>query len=683
MGLFDSPLGNFEPDTPISTDTDKPVSRKDEITAMIVQLERKREDLLTQHAEALQVEVEEKFKKDAAKKVYEEAKQQLADAERKLLDAQRGVNDTRKEGLRTREDIEKLRRELSRILDAEEINAKFLAQIDDFKSKCLEAVWRGENREDGYGAFPYQIEGAILLAVAGSALLGDERGLGKSLTSLIYCDLVEAEKVIIIVPSDTQDNFIRELKMWAPHRNILKLGSMGKMKRDMMLSVLSDEDQWTIVLNYEAWRRDSQLIPDLNALNADTLLLDEAHRIKEMKTATCKGVMDLRFGGNVCPNCSNPDVAIDRDTRSGNIENGAICVSCDYSGPVLEFCSIKRVVTMTGTPILNRPQELFPLLKLIDIENFNNLDHFLRDFCRLSIGGQWTWQVGAEDKLIKMIGPRWVKRGRKVLAEMGIAIPDPTPIKHIISRDEMKDRYPSQFRAYEEVRKYAQFVFEAEDGNMNALSIPAYITVLLRLRQVITWPAQINLKYRNPVDPTIFIEKTLDVHESIKLDKAEELMREIIAEGQRVVVFSQFKGTLRELQRRLGDRVAVYDGDTSKSLRDEIQLDFDVKTMPENPRWDAVVGNYKAMGVGLNFTGATHVIKLDHEWNPGMEDQAEGRIDRIGQENKTYIHDIEVEPSVDSWLSGLISGKKQMLAGFEEKTNLYQQMRDALTRGEI
>lgn len=682
MGFLDSPLEEFEPDTPISTDTVQPVSRKDEILKMIVQLEKKREDLLEEHADALNTEVEQKHKKDAAKKIYEEAKQQLADEERKLLDAQRTVSDTRRTGLRVREDLEKLRRELSRLIDAEQINAKFLAQVDEFKSKCLEAVWRGENREDGYGAFSYQIDGAINLAVAGSALLGDKRGLGKSLTSLIYCDLVEAEKVIIIVPSDTQDNFIRELKMWAPHRNILKLGGQGKMKRDMMLSVLAEEDQWTIVLNYEAWRRDPQLIPDLNALNADTLLLDEAHRIKEMKTATCKGVMDLRFGGNICPNCDNPDVAVDRDERSGNIENGAICVSCDYSGPVLEFCSIKRVLPMTGTPILNRPQELFPILKLIDIENFNDLGNFLRDFCRLGIGGQWTWQVGAEDKLIKMIGPRWLSRDRKVLADQGIKIPDPTLIEHIITRDEMKERYPRQFRAYEEVRQYAQLVFETEKG-VGALSIPKYITVLLRLRQVITWPAEIVLRYKDPDNQTVLVERTLDIHESIKLDKAEELAREIIAEGDRVIVFSQFKPPLHELQRRLGDRTVVYDGDTSKALRDEIQLDFDVKTMPENPRWDAVLGNYKAMGVGLNFTGATHMIILDREWNPGMEDQAMGRNDRIGQTKDTFVHMIEVEQTVDAWLSGIIHGKKKMLAGFEEKTNFYQLMREALMRGDI
>lgn len=679
MGLFDSPLGSFEPDTPINTDTSQPVSRKDEITSMIAQLEEKRQQLLTEHADALEKETEQKAAKDAAKKAYEEAKQKLSDEETKLMDASRSVSDTRRTGLRVREDLEKLRRELSRLLDAEQINAKFLAQLDEFKAKCLDAVWRGENREDGYGAFPYQIEGAILLAVAGSALLGDRRGLGKSLTSLIYCDLVEAEKVIVIVPSDTQDNFLRELKMWAPHRNILKIGGQHKLKRDMMLSMLADEDQWTIVLNYEAWRRDDQLIPDLIALNADTLLLDEAHRIKEMKTHTCKGVMNLRFAGNICPKCDNPDVAVDRNEKNGNIENGAICVSCDYSGPVLEFCSIKRVLTMTGTPILNRPQELFPILKLIDIENFNNLDYFLRDFCRLSIGGHWTWNYGAEEKLIKMIGPRWLSRDRK---SAGVVVPPASTVKHLITRDEMKERYPRQYRAYEEVRRYAQIVFETEKG-MAASSIPAYITVLLRLRQVITWPAQIHLKYKDPDNQNIVVDQQLDVHESIKLDKAEELVREIIAEGDRVIVFSQFKGPLRELQRRCGDRTVVYDGDTPKPLRDEIQLDFDVKTMSENTRWDAVFGNYKAMGVGLNFTGATHVIMLDREWNPGMEEQAGGRIDRIGQSKDTYIHLIEVDPSVDSWLSALIYGKSQMLAGFEEKANIYQQMRDALTRGEI
>jgi len=175
----------------------------------------------------------------------------------------------------------------------------------------------------------------------------------------------------------------------------------------------------------------------------------------------------------------------------------------------------------------------------------------------------------------------------------------------------------------------------------------------------------------------------LDVHESIKLDKAHELMEEIIEEGERVVLFSQFKAPLEVLQKKLGPRVAIYNGDTTDYVKQEIQLDFDPKTVPEKPKYDAVLCNYKAAGEGLNFNSASQMIILDEEWSPARMQQAYGRIDRLGQTRETTIHTIRVEKTVDDWMAKLIEEKLDMTGKYEAQQQLWQAAYEAIRTGEM
>jgi SNF2 family DNA or RNA helicase len=150
-----------------------------------------------------------------------------------------------------------------------------------------------------------------------------------------------------------------------------------------------------------------------------------------------------------------------------------------------------------------------------------------------------------------------------------------------------------------------------------------------------------------------------------------------------VVVFSQFKQPLIELERRIkaaGISVVRYDGSTSRELADQIQVDFDRKYQtPDKPyKWDVVLANYKKGGVGLNLNAATQMIILDEEWNPGKVDQAYGRIDRLGQSEETTVHLLRTKKTVDMWMSSLIQQKADMIAGFETHTDLQQQLTDII-----
>jgi SNF2 family DNA or RNA helicase len=644
-----------------------PNTTRDDLLNLVTRLEAQINEKLESVDDLKKRHTEAKKAVEGTKVAIETLRNQLRVEEEAAQGALYDYNITVSDLKRLKGDLDIARRRLDRLYDAEQIQKQLHDQMLKFRNACLDAAWRAENRSDGRGAFEYQIDGAIQMAVARQGLLGDKRGLGKTLTSLVWCDILEAKKVIMICPSDTMDNFIREIALWTPHRQPIKIGKMPRAQRDFILMSIRYLEQFMLVVNFEAWRRDEQLIQDIIALQLDTMIVDESHVIKETSTNAYKGVKAIRFGVNSCK-CGVPSVVVK--------ENRGVCW-CGNEGDITEFCSIQNVLLMTGTPILNKPQELYAQLSIIDPKNFNSLSNYQRDFCRMLAPGKWTWQYGAEEQVVKTIGPRLLVRNREAV---GITMAPPEPIAHKLDLDEMKEKYPKQYEAYIQARDYAQLVLDPDN---NIVERMIKITALLRMRQILSWPGEIEPKVFNPETGNIETLGKLNVFESIKLDKVESLIREINEEGDRAVLFSQFKDPLVELQRRLGSRTAVYAGGTSTLLRNQIALDFDAKVTTTNYKWDNVLCIYKSGGVGLNMTGANHLIILDKEWNPGKEDQAIGRIDRLGQLKDVFVHDIEVVPSIDSWMAELIQTKFDLVNGFEGEVDFFRQAYEAMKEGKI
>lgn len=606
------------------------------------------------------------------KKVLDKVKIQHAEAEMRQNELSAGVREKRAAEAEVKASIAAMERELRRLTEAERIEDEYLKQVEKLREQTLKASWRKENREDGQGAKEYQIDGAIHLAVAKQGILADKRGLGKTLTSMVYTDLMDAMKIIVIAPGDTMGNYIRELQHWTPHRAPIQLGRMPKVKREMLLDVLSAGSvaQYTLVLNFEAWRKDPDLIDRLISLKADTLIIDEAHHAKDATSNASRGIRKLRYGMNHCPQCGAESIKA-KLAPTGKVIGGT-CRICGHEGEELDFCSITNVLPMTGTPIMNKPQELFPLLHLIDKKGFPDQNTFLKDYCVQTADRHWRWQYGGEKEIMKKIGPRFLARSR---SDVGVIIPPPQPVDHIIQFEEIERDYPAQANVYKEVRDNWQLAFDEETAD----SFNEFIVVQMRLRQMLAWPGSVELKDKDTKE----VIKRLDVQESIKIDRAEELIRELVEEGERVVLFSQFTAPLNVLQERLGNRAVIYNGATRHDVRDQIQLDFDVKTAPAKPRWDVVLANYQAAGEGLNFTSASQMVIIDERWNPAYMSQAYGRIDRIGQTRDTTIHTFRVEPSIDTWMAALIKEKADLIEGFESSATLVRDMYQAMRDGKI
>ena len=627
-------------------------------------------------------------------------KAQLNELMRRRDAIQRERDAVKKKARDEAEVMAQAKRRLETFKSEQAINDQYERQFAEFDRHTAGLPWREF-------AFDYQLDGAKRLASARRGILGDKRGLGKTLTSLIWADMIGAKKTLIFAPKDVLENFKREVEHWAPHRHVAILAGMGKTMREMFLGMIKSQGQFTLLVNYEAWRKDPSLVEKLKELKVDTIIIDEAHNIKEKKTSAYQGIRDIVYAENCCPLCGG-DIEVHTDPiRAKKVKRCSTCLS--EAQEFGDFCSVKNILPMTGTAILNKPQDLWTLLNLIDRELFPNERAFLQDYCTTDFyTNRWKFRPGGETALISRLGPRFIRRTKETA---GVEFKEQIVEQHHIEFN--KGLYPKQWEVMRQIAEYGAIKM-SEDTKLDIIGI---LPELLRRRQALTWPQGIKIwEYDDMGNKTGNILYEAPATESCKMDKAMEIAKEIVFEDEdRLVCFSQFKEALKEWERRfreLGVNVVRYDGDISDSRANDAQIDFDNKYAPNhawgtecnvdcvnNPssnrynghhgtcngyRWQVILCHYKKGGVGLNLNAARQMIILDREWNPGKEDQAFGRIDRMNNMEGSVVHTIHVAGTIDSFMDGLLEEKAAMIEGFEDRSDdMLQKMMSALRDGDL
>lgn len=629
--------------------------------------DNKLEELKAQIAELAKQNNELTSIKSESKKERAELYNRIAEIEAQNRDIDNNIFDIR----RKMREIERELQAQEKRVEQEEANKRAREEFQRlsamFDEEMAKYHWSKE-------VLPHQVDGAKKLAIAQRGILGDKRGLGKTLTAVAWTDLIGAKKILAIVPNDVMGNFEREIRYWAPHRTGVQiLGGHSKLTRNFMLDLIKDVDETFCIINYEAWRKDLSLIDRLAAVQFDTVIVDEAHNIKDPSAIASRGVRDIVYAENQCPECGH--------SKHHNKLYTIVCDECKYESKEFgDFCSVKRVLPMTGTPILNKPQDFYSLLHLVDRQQFHSQRQFLDMYCVQDYEtGKWRFVTGGVERLTTKLSGLYVARDRN---QAGVKIPKQTIQVHNLELDPTE--YPRQFDAYQTLSAKAALVMDdllSDEGNKANVGVFHAIALITRERQMITWPA--GIEFNHPITKVPLFK--CDVDESIKIDKAMEMIKQFVEdEGERVVLFSQFKGPLVELEKRLqAAQISCvrYDGDTDKEIAQQVQIDFDRRYAQEGYKWDVVLANYKKGGVGLNFNAATQTIFLDEEWNPGKEDQAGGRTDRMGQTEETTVHILRVKNTIDEWMAQLIQEKAAMIEGFELHADLQQQLWDIIRKG--
>jgi len=173
------------------------------------------------------------------------------------------------------------------------------------------------------------------------------------------------------------------------------------------------------------------------------------------------------------------------------------------------------------------------------------------------------------------------------------------------------------------------------------------LAAMAKLKQVCNHPAQ------------LLHDHSAVGRRSGKVIRLEEILEEILAEGDKVLCFTQYTEfaelLLPHLSARFGEEMLYLHGGTPKNRRDEMVERFQADSGPS-----VFLLSLKAGGTGLNLTAANHVVHLDRWWNPAVENQATDRAFRIGQKRNVQVRKFICVGTLEEKIDAMIEEKKAL-----------------------
>jgi SNF2 family DNA or RNA helicase len=290
-------------------------------------------------------------------------------------------------------------------------------------------------------------------------------------------------------------------------------------------------------------------------------------------------------------------------------------------------------LALTGTPVENNVGDLWSIMEFLNPGFLGTQAAFKRGFF---IPIQAARDPEAMDRLKRLTGPfilRRLKTDKKVIADL----PEKMEMKVFCSLTK------EQVSLYEAVVKETMKTLDQAEGIQRK---GAVLATLSKLKQVCNHPAQF-LGDNSPLPGR-----------SGKLARLAEMVEEMIAVGDRTLVFSQFAemGEIlrRYLQETFGQEVLFLHGAVPKAKRDHMVDRF----QGEEKGPSIFILSLKAGGTGLNLTRASHVVHFDRWWNPAVENQATDRAFRIGQTKNVQVHKFLCAGTLEEKIDEMIERKK-------------------------
>lgn len=292
-------------------------------------------------------------------------------------------------------------------------------------------------------------------------------------------------------------------------------------------------------------------------------------------------------------------------------------------------------IALTGTPVENRLQELWSILDFLNPGYLGNKQFFQR---RFAMPIEKYGDTASLNQLRSLVQPFILRRLKS----------DKDIIQDLPEKQEMTvfcGLNSAQATIYQQLVDQSLVEIESAEGLQRRGMI---LGLLVKLKQICNHPAQY-LKLA-----------TLEKHHSAKLQRLEEMLDEVVAEGNRALIFTQFAewGKLLKpyLEKKLGREIFFLYGSTSKKQREEMIDRF--QHDPQGP--PIMILSLKAGGVGLNLTRANHVFHFDRWWNPAVENQATDRVFRIGQTRNVQVHKFVCTGTLEEKINDMIESKKQL-----------------------
>ncbi len=297
-------------------------------------------------------------------------------------------------------------------------------------------------------------------------------------------------------------------------------------------------------------------------------------------------------------------------------------------------------IALTGTPVENRLQELWSILEFLNPGYLGPRNFFQR---RFAIPIEKYGDRESLHTLRSLVRPFILRRLKT----------DKSIIQDLPEKQEMTvfcGLATEQATLYQQIVEMSITELESAEGIQRRGMI---LALLVKLKQLCNHPALLTAK-QNP--------KALEIksQESGKLQRLLEMLEEVVAEGDRALIFTQFAewGKLLKphLEQHLGREILFLYGGIKQQQREEMIDRF--QHDPQGP--PIMILSLKAGGTGLNLTRATHVFHYDRWWNPAVENQATDRVFRIGQTRNVQVHKFVCTGTLEEKIHDMIESKKAL-----------------------
>jgi SNF2 family DNA or RNA helicase len=478
---------------------------------------------------------------------------------------------------------------------------------------------------DGLVPRPYQVEGALMIGALGRALLFDDPGTGKTITTIL--GLLEraaaghpVTPVVVIAPASVVDPWVQAWQAWAPDwRTIAWRGSPDFRRR--LAARPPETASHVVVTSYDTARMDAAKGGPLAKLAARTVVVDECHLIKTPHAA--RSVAARRLA-----------------KRADNF------------------------VALSGTPITHHPGDLWPTLEALAPLAWPSGERWKARYC-VTVPGDYSAKVLGLNEFTEtemrttLLGQHRRVAKADVLAQL--------PPKIYSTR---QVELPAAYRkAYDEFE--AEMFAELPDGQ--ELSIMDVLSQLNFLNMLSSSAADVRITYE-PDEETG--EEKRHVHLDLKAPswKVDALL-EVLAErpGEPVVAFApsrQLMVLAGQMAEKAGHQVGYVVG--GQSMRERT----DTVEMFQRGKLDLLCVTTGAGGVGLTLTAARTVVFLQRPWSLVEATQAEDRCHRIGSEihDSIEVIDVVATKTIDARIRGVLHDKAGQLADLLQDKRIVTQL---------
>ena len=473
-----------------------------------------------------------------------------------------------------------------------------LSFLDDIKLNLLPEKNKTQEKIEIKSNFKtkpyrYQLEGIKFGLNHDKWLLNDVMGLGKTLQALYIAEELHNTKGL---------------------KHCLIICGVNSTKNNWKKEVLKHSSLDCVILG-ERRARNGNLIVGSIKHRINHLLSDikEFFIITNIETIRNNDIVEI-----LCQNKNNIDMIV--------VDEIHTCKdSQSHQGQNLLQLDSKYKIGMTGTPLMNNLIDIYLPLRWIDADK-STLTNFKSNY--LVYSDQFNINlIGYKntDMLKKQLSKNSLRRKKELLN-----MEPPTIIPEYIDMDEKHQIF------YDNIKKGI-----LEDVSKIKLVKNSVLGLITRLRQA-------------TASPSILTSEDIP---STKLNRAYELIEQIVANNEKVVVFSTFKESIYELEKKLKDyNKVVCTGDTKEFVFNE-----NIDNFCNNDETKILLGTWQKCGTGIELQkSCNYMIFIDTPWTYSVFEQAYSRIHRNGNKNHVFVYMIICNNTIDEKVEELLAIKKSL-----------------------